>query len=49
MKNEEILLLFTILVTTSCGMNNTQLKHSINYENGALSINIQSSKQHHLT
>lgn len=48
MKNKWILLLSTILTITSCGMNETQLKQSINYEDGTLSINIQSLKQHHL-
>ena len=37
-----------ILITTSCGVNESQLKQSIKYENGMLSINIKSSKQHHL-
>ena len=48
MKNKVILLMSTILITTSCGVNETQLKQSIKYENGMLSINIKSSKQHHL-
>lgn len=48
MKNKGILLLSTILTITSCGMNETQLKQSINYKDGTLSINIQSLKQHHL-
>ena len=48
MKNKVILLMSTILITTSCGVNEAQLKQSIKYENGILSINIKSSKQHHL-
>ena len=48
MKNKVILLMSAILITTSCGVNESQLKQSIKYENGMLSINIKSSKQHHL-
>ena len=48
MKNKVRLLMSAILITTSCGVNEAQLKQSIKYENGMLSINIKSSKQHHL-
>lgn len=48
MKNKVRLLMSAILITTSCGVNESQLKQSIKYENGMLSINIKSSKQHHL-
>lgn len=48
MKNKWILLLPTILTITSCGMNEAKLKQSIKYENGTLSIDMNSSRQHHL-
>ena len=48
MKNKVILLMSTILITTSCGVNETQLKQSIKYENGTLSVDIKSPRRHHL-
>lgn len=49
MKNNILAILAIILAITSCDVNGTRLKQSIKYVDGELSIDIKSSKEHHLT